>query len=139
MTAPACGKDLEVPTPQKLDGFDMTRKSIPVANPNSHREMLGQSPELQRPYLRTIELQAVEVAFSGIAWFVAVMWLKFVGGPQLGLTVVIVAGMLVMFLTLLLLAISKAIDEFETRQRLALASHSSLRTTETAIPRLLLV
>ena len=88
----------------------MTRKSTPVANPNSHHEMLGQCPELQRPYLRTIELQAVEVAFSGVAWFVAVMWLNFVGRPQLGLTVVIITGMLVMLLTLLLLAISKVID-----------------------------
>jgi hypothetical protein len=96
----------------------MTRKStqaIPVANPNSHWEMVGQSPELQRPYLRTIGLQAVEVAFSGIAWFAAVIWLNFIDGPQLGLTVVIVTGMLVMFLTLLLLAISMVIDDPQWR------------------------
>ena len=96
----------------------MTRKStqaIPVANPNSQCEMVGLSPELQRPYLRTIRLQAVEVAFSGVAWFVAVIWLNFVGGPQLGLTVVIVTGMLVMFLTLLLLAISMVIDDPQWR------------------------
>src|SRR5262245_48674892 len=92
----------------------MTRKStkaIPVANPNYHHEMLGQSPELRRPCLRTIGLQAAEVAFSGVAWFVAVLWLNFVGGPRLGLSVVIVAGMLVMFTTLLLLAISMVIDD----------------------------
>jgi hypothetical protein len=96
----------------------MTRKStqaIPVANPNSHWDVVGQSPELQRPYLRTIGLQAVEVAFSGIAWFAAVIWLNFVDGPQLGLTVVIVTGMLVMFFTLLLLAISKVIDDPQWR------------------------
>jgi hypothetical protein len=94
----------------------MTRnlnQAIPVANPNS--PMVGQSPELQRPYLRTIGLRAVEVAFSGVAWFVAVIWLNFVGGPQLGLTVVIVAGMLVMLLTLLLLAISMVIDDPQWR------------------------
>ena len=73
--------------------------------------MLDQFPETQRPYLRTIGFQAVEVSFSGVAWFVAVIWLNFVGGPQLGLTVVIVVGMLVMFLTLGLLAISKVIDD----------------------------
>jgi hypothetical protein len=88
----------------------MTRKSTPVANPNSQREMLGQSPELQRPCLWTIGLQAVGVAFSGVAWFVAVMWLNFVGRSQLGPAVVIVTGMLVMFLTLVLLAISKVIE-----------------------------
>jgi hypothetical protein len=91
----------------------MTRKStqaIPVANPNSRCEMV-QSPELQRPYLRSMAFQAFEVTFSGMAWFVAVLWLNFVGGPQLGLTVVILAGMLVMLLTLLLLAISMVIDD----------------------------
>jgi len=100
----------------------MTRKSIPVANPNSHREMLSQSPELRRPYLRTMDLQAVEVAFSGVAWFVAVMWLNFVGGPQLGLTVVIVTGMLVMFLTSLLLAISMVIDDSRCPVRYRIAA-----------------
>ena len=65
----------------------------------------------QRPYLRTIGLHAVEVAFSGVAWFVAVMWLNSIGGPQLGLTLVIGTGTLVMFATLFLLAISVAIDD----------------------------
>jgi hypothetical protein len=90
----------------------MTRKSNqakPIATPNSHREIVSQSPELRRPYLRPIGLP-VEVAFSGMAWFVAVMWLNFVDLPQLGLTIATVSGMLVMFLTLLLLAISKVIE-----------------------------
>jgi hypothetical protein len=65
----------------------------------------------QRPYLRTIGLHAVEVAFSGVAWFVAVMWLNSIGGPQLGLTSAIGTGTLVMFATLILLAISVAIDD----------------------------
>jgi hypothetical protein len=77
--------------------------------------MVGQSPELQRPYLRTIGLQAVGVAFSGVAWFVAVMWLNFVGRSQLGLTVVIVVGMFVMLLTLLLLAITMVIDDPQSK------------------------
>jgi hypothetical protein len=103
------------PHGSEIRGLAMTRKSTPVANPNSHREMLGQSPELHRPYLWTIGLQAVGVAFSGVAWFVAVMWLNFVGRPQLGPAVVIVTGMLVMFLTLVLLAISKVIDDPQWR------------------------
>jgi len=98
----------------------MTRKSTqarPVGTPNSRCEMVGQSPELRRPYVRTIGLQAFEVALSGVAWFVAVLWLNFVGGPQLGLTVVIVAGMLVMLLTLLLLAITMVIDNPQSVRR----------------------
>ena len=67
--------------------------------------------DFQRPCLRTIGLQTVAVAFSGVAWFVAVMWLNFVGEPQLGLTAVIVAGMFVMLLTLFLLAITMVIDD----------------------------
>jgi hypothetical protein len=104
----------------------MTRKSTqarPVATPNSSCEMVGQSPELQLPYLRTIGLQAIEIAFSGVAWFVAVLWLNFVGGPQWGFTVVVVAGMFVMLLTLLLLAITMVIDD--PQSRLPRAMHCS--------------
>ena len=61
--------------------------------------------------IKTVGLHAVEVAFSGVAWFVAVMWLNSVGLPPLGLTLVILTGMLVMFATLLLLATSIAIDD----------------------------
>ena len=90
----------------------MTGKSTQaIVNPNARCEMLDQFPELQRPYLRTIGFQAVEVSFSGVAWFVAVMWLNFVGGPQLGLTKVIVGGMFVMLLTLFLRAITMVIDD----------------------------
>ena len=66
---------------------------------------------------KTMGLHAVEVAFSGVAWFVAVMWLNSIGGPWLGLTLVIVIGMLVMVATLFLLAISIAIDDPRWRQR----------------------
>ena len=60
---------------------------------------------------KTMGLHAVEVASSGVAWFVAVIWLNSIGGPWLGLTLVIVMGMSVMAATLLLLAISIAIDD----------------------------
>ena len=65
---------------------------------------------------KTMGLHAVEVAFSGVAWFVAVIWLNSIGGPWLGLTLVIVMGMSVMAATLLLLAISIAIDDPRWRQ-----------------------
>lgn len=65
----------------------------------------------QHPYLQTMGLHAVEVVFSGVAWFVAVIWLNSIGGPQLGLTLAIGTGTLVMFATLFLLAISVAIDD----------------------------
>jgi hypothetical protein len=44
----------------------------------------------------------VEVALSGVAWFLAVSWLNFAGGPRLELHVAIVSGMLVMLFTLFL-------------------------------------
>jgi hypothetical protein len=65
----------------------------------------------QHPYLQTIGLHAAEVAFSGVAWFVAVMWLNSIGGPQLGLTLAMETGTLVMFATLFLLALSVATDD----------------------------
>jgi hypothetical protein len=57
------------------------------------------------------------------------MWLNFVGGPQLGLTEVIVAGMFVMLLTLFLLAITMVIDDPAG----GLRKSSSFGTTMTAI------
>jgi hypothetical protein len=65
---------------------------------------------------KTMGLHAVEVAFSGVAWFVAAIWLNSIGGPWLGLTLVIVMGMSVMAATLLLLAISVAIEDPRWRQ-----------------------
>ena len=45
----------------------------------------------------------VEVVLSGVAWFLALTWLNFAGGPRLELPVAIVSGMLVMLFTLFLL------------------------------------
>ena len=45
----------------------------------------------------------VAVALSGVAWFLAVTWLNFVGGPRLDLRVAIVSGIPVMLFTLLLI------------------------------------
>jgi hypothetical protein len=46
---------------------------------------------------------AVTIVLSGVAWFLAVSWLNFVGGPRLDLPVAIVSGIPVMLFTLLLL------------------------------------
>jgi hypothetical protein len=66
--------------------------------------------------IRAMTLHAVEVAFSGVAWFVAVMWLSSISQHPLGLILVVVTVMLVMVATLLLLAISIAIDDPQWRQ-----------------------
>jgi hypothetical protein len=85
----------------------------PVSNPNSVR----QSYELQSHYLATTGLRAIafEVALSGVVWFLAVVCLNFAGGPRLELPVAIVSGILVMFFTVLLLALLWSIDDPRSR------------------------
>src|SRR5262249_39227707 len=67
----------------------------------------------QRAYLRTAGLQAVEVALSGLAWFVAVMWLNFAGGAQVGISGALGTGKLVMVLTKVPLEMSKDIEDWD--------------------------
>ena len=44
----------------------------------------------------------VKIALSAVAWFIAAAWLDFAGGIALDLTMTVVTGLFVMFLTLLL-------------------------------------
>ena len=79
----------------------MTREStqaLTVANPSSCNHTVRQSHELQSQHAI-----GVQVALSGVAWFLAVTWLNFAGGPTLKLPITIVSGMLVMLFTLFLL------------------------------------
>jgi hypothetical protein len=46
----------------------------------------------------------IQVALSGMAWFLAVAWLDFSDGLKVGLVPALVIGLFVMYLTLFLLA-----------------------------------
>jgi len=68
--------------------------------------------ELQRTRPATTGLHPVVViALSVVAWFLAVMWLNFAGGPKVGLIPVIVTGIFVMFFTLVLLAATRIVND----------------------------
>ena len=58
-----------------------------------------------------IYLALAKIALSAVAWFLAVVWLNFSGGPQLDLVPAIVMGFFVMSFTLLLLAASTTIGD----------------------------
>jgi hypothetical protein len=79
-------------------------------------------PGLYHPILQSLELQrtrppttglhpVVVIALSVVAWFLAVMWLNFTGGPKVGLIPVIVTGIFVMFFTLVLLAATRIVND----------------------------
>lgn len=53
---------------------------------------------------------AVKVALSAVVWFLAVTWLDFSGGPEVGLVLTVVTSFFIMLLTLLLLAASMATE-----------------------------
>ena len=58
-----------------------------------------------------VRLALVKIALSAVAWFLAVAWLDFSGGPHVDLVLAIVTGFFVMFFTLLLVAASMAISD----------------------------
>jgi hypothetical protein len=60
------------------------------------------APTQFRPSINPMS-PAVAIVLSGVAWFLAVSWLNFVGGPRLDLPAAIVSGIPVMLFTLLLL------------------------------------
>jgi hypothetical protein len=72
----------------------LTMTGAPFANQNA---------EAPGPFLsRGLHTIVVKIALSAVAWFLAVMWLNFSGGPKLGLVLDLAIGALVMVFTLLL-------------------------------------
>jgi hypothetical protein len=98
-----------------------------VADRSSHA---GASPELppdnqssrlfpgpQRGRLPGLDLHPIAViTLSVVAWFLAVMWLNFTGGPKFGLILATVSGVFVMLLTAVLLVVSLVIDDAQRRR-----------------------
>jgi hypothetical protein len=67
--------------------------------------LIRQPPEFQGTHLPDLGLHPLAlITLSGIAWFLAVTWLTYAGGPTVRPVWAIVTGMFVMFLTLCLAA-----------------------------------
>ena len=53
----------------------------------------------------------IQISLSGVAWFLAVTWLDFSGGPQVSLALAVVLGFFVMYFTLFLLTASMVVND----------------------------
>ena len=96
------------------------RNSFTAARPRPGLDYhaILQSLELQRTRPPTTGLHPVVViALSVVAWFLAVMWLNFIGNPNVGLVLAVVNGIFVMFLTAILLVASLVIDDPRRKHR----------------------
>ena len=52
----------------------------------------------------------IKVALSAVAWFLAVLWLRFAGGLEVNLVLAVLIGIFVMCFTLFLLIVSMTIE-----------------------------
>ena len=86
--------------------------------PRHDNQSMHQSHELQRARLPGSDLHPITlIALSTVAWFLAVMWLNFIGSPNVGLVLAAVNGIFVMFLTAILLVVSLVIDDPRRKHR----------------------
>jgi len=86
--------------------------------PRHDNHSMHQSHELQRARLPGSDLHPITlIALSTVAWFLAVMWLNFIGSPNVGLVLAVVNGIFVMFLTAILLVASLVIDDPRRKHR----------------------
>jgi hypothetical protein len=60
--------------------------------------------------MTSVRVAALKIVLSAVAWFLAVAWLGFSGGPQVDSVLTVVTGCFIMVLTLLLLAAFTVID-----------------------------
>src|SRR6476619_2859176 len=58
----------------------------------------------------------IKIALSAVAWFLAVAWLDFSGGPEVDLVLAVVTGFFIMFFTLILLTASMVINDPRWKQ-----------------------
>jgi hypothetical protein len=77
-----------------------------VLTANADKGTLNQWPEQDYalPRIAGVHLFVIQIALSGVAWFLAVAWLDFSDGLKLGVVPAAVVGLFVMYLTLFLLA-----------------------------------
>ena len=58
----------------------------------------------------------IKIALSAVAWFLAVAWLDFSGGPEVDLLLAVVASLFIMFFTLFLVTASMVINDPRWKQ-----------------------
>ena len=71
---------------------------------------------LALPPLTGAHPAVIKIALSAVAWFLAVAWLDFSGGPEVDLVLAVVTGLFIMFFTLFLLTASMVINDPRWKQ-----------------------
>jgi len=71
---------------------------------------------LALPLLTGVHPAVIKIALSAVAWFLAVAWLDFSGGPEVDLVLAVVTGLFIMFFTLFLLTASMGINDPRWKQ-----------------------
>jgi hypothetical protein len=71
---------------------------------------------LALPLLTGAHPAVIKIALSAVAWFLAVAWLDFSGGPEVDLVLAVVTGLFIMFFTLFLATASMVINDPRWKQ-----------------------
>src|SRR6476661_8541999 len=71
---------------------------------------------LALPLLTGVHPAVIKIALSAGAWFLAVAWLDFSGGPEVDRVLAVVTGLFIMFFSLFLLTASMVINDPRWKQ-----------------------
>ena len=107
MTRQALKSDFE--TAVLVESFDgsVAEKTSPLRFSLSKRAL---------PLATGVHPVVIKMALSAVAWFLAVAWFDFSGGPEVDLVLAVVTGLFIMFFTLLLLTASIVINDPRWKQ-----------------------
>jgi hypothetical protein len=107
MTRQALKSDFE--TAVLLESFDggVAQNAPPLPLP---------LPKEALPPVTGVHPAVIKIALSAVAWFLAVAWLDFSGGPEVDLVLAVVTGLFIMFFTLILLTASMVISDPRWKQ-----------------------
>jgi hypothetical protein len=104
MSRPMMGSDFQ--------GTSIPSPSVELLDPSSGDASSRPSrSERGLPPVTGVHPAVVKIALSAVAWFLAVAWLDFSGGPEVDLVLAVVTGFFIMFFTSFLLAASRVIDD----------------------------
>jgi hypothetical protein len=109
MSRPMMGSDFQ--------GTSIPSPSVELLDPSSGDASSRPSrSERGLPPVTGVHPAVVKIALSAVAWFLAVAWLDFSGGPEVDLVLAVVTGFFIMFFTSFLLAASMVIDDPRWKQ-----------------------
>ena len=100
MTRQALKSDFEAGVPLESFSGSVAENAAPLF-----------APKRALPTVTSVHPAVIKIALSGAAWFLAVAWLDFSGGPEVDLVLSVVTGFFIMFFTLFLLTATMVIND----------------------------